>query len=188
MDGFFEEIGENNIKNIIVDLRNNGGGNSVVTEYFAAYIKNLDLENLKGQYSKVEVRAGDKVITFSSKFDFDDSIGQGLADSLRKNSYLFDGKIYIATSNITFSSAMNFATFFSDNNLATIVGEVPGNSPTCFGDNSPTFKTPNSQISFNTTYKKFYRTDPTKDPDRLIPDVQVEAKNAITRIYELMKN
>lgn len=89
---------------------------------------------------------------------------------------------------MTFSSAMLFARDFSDNRLATIVGEVPGNSPTCFGSvfNQKCF-TPNSKLIFKTTYKKFYRTDSTKDPNRLIPDIAVSAKESLSEVYKIIQ-
>ena len=44
-----------------------------------------------------------------------------------------------------------------------------------------------ARINFHTIFKKFYRKDLSKDPDRLIPDVQVKAEDAIKKIHELIK-
>ena len=108
--------------------------------------------------------------------------------NLQANKNLFEGRVFILTSNLTFSSAMLFALDFSDNNLAIIVGEVPGNSPTSFGAvRSQGLETPNSKLKVRTTTKKFYRPDTTKDQDRLIPDVQVPAKDALNKVYELIE-
>ena len=101
---------------------------------------------------------------------------------------LFDGNFYILTSNLTFSSGLIFAYYFSDNNLATVIGEVPGNSPECFGDCTEDFSLPNSHVIFHTTFKKFYRPDPTKDPVRLTPNIQVNAEEALKEVYKLISS
>ena len=49
-----------------------------------------------------------------------------------------------------------------------------------------TFELPNSKLHFWTTFKRWYRIDGSKNPDRLIPDVEVPAKDAINKIYEIL--
>lgn len=177
---FFTEVKNKNLKNIVIDLRNNNGGDSKVTNEFAAYIKNLPT-TIKG--FRIYTRENDKLIYY-------DGIYKLTAEDikLRNTLPLYDGNIYILTSHATFSSGMWFATIFSDNNLAKIVGEVPGNSPTSFGDITEIYITPNAKLMFNTSFKKFYRPDETKDGTRLIPDVEVPAKDALNKVYEIIKN
>lgn len=178
VDKFFADIAANNIKNVIIDLRKNTGGDSRVAEYFAIYLKNL--ENIK--IGKFEERIDDRIQTFQIKYTSEE------LKNFQADRNLFSGNIFILTSNVTFSSAMLFARDFSDNNLATLVGEIPGNSPTSFGDiSNHKYYTPNSKLGFNTTYKKFYRPDNTKDTNKLIPDVQVTAKDALNKVYEIIK-
>lgn len=175
---FFTEVKNKNLKNIVVDLRNNNGGTSRVINEFAAYIKNLPT-TIKG--FRRHIRANNKLI-------YEDGIYKLTKEDVkwRKNLPLYDGKIYVLTSHATFSSGMWFATIFSDNHLAKIVGEVPGNSPTGFGDTTEIYTTPNAKLMFNTSFKKFYRPDETKDGKRLIPDVQVPAKDALNKVYEII--
>ena len=165
-------------QNVIVDLRRNVGGSNRVTYYFARYLKNL--ENIKMR--KYEERIGDKIKTFQIKYTSDE------LKEFQADRNLFSGKVFILTSNVTFSSGMLFARDFSDNNLATLVGEIPGNSPMSFGDIlNHRYYTPNSKLGFNTTYKKLYRPDSTKDPNKLVPDVQVSAKDALNKVYEIIE-
>ena len=175
---FFTEVKNKNLKNIVIDLRNNNGGDSKVINEFAAYIKNLPT-TIKGFRSYT--REKDKLV-------YNDGIYK-LTDEnikLRNTLPLYDGNIYILTSHATFSSGMWFATVFSDNNLAKIVGEVPGCSPTAFGNVTEIYTTPNAKLMFNTSFEKFYRPDETKDGTRLIPDVQVPAKDALNKVYEII--
>lgn len=178
VDKFFADIASNKVKNVVVDLRRNTGGSSTVANYFARYLKNL--ENIA--MGKCEIRTGNEIQTFKTEYTLYD------LKNFQADRNLFDGKVFILTSNVTFSSAMLFAREFSDNNLATIVGEVPGNSPTHFGDiSNHKHETPNSKLKFYTTFKKFYRLDTAKDQDRLIPDVQVPAKDALNKAYEIIE-
>lgn len=181
LKNFFCEVHENNIENIVVDLRKNCGGNSSVQNYFAACLKNFNYDEVKKFIA--DVRKGDTINLHVSYEGDKDAVNE-----FRKSIELFDGNVFILTSHATFSSGMQFATFFSDNNWAKIVGEVPGNSPTSFGDLTQWYTLPNSKLCFQTCFKKFYRPDPTKNPDRLIPDVEVSAKYALEKVYEIIES
>ena len=183
---FFTEIKENHIKNVVLDLRKNSGGDSRVGNLFASYLKNADTftEGAK------DVRIGDELKHYDSRIY---KISENSQDKA-----FYDGNLFVLTSHGTFSSAMLVATQIQDSNLGVIVGEVPGNSPTRFGnlvltedDNGKVtpkyFKMPNSQLTFTTTFKKFYRPDSTKNNSRLIPNVQVPAKDALCKVYEIIQ-
>lgn len=179
VDKFFEDVATKDVKNIVVDLRKNGGGTSNVTAYFASYIKNIPTYKT----CSYDIRRGNTLEHVKSITYKESDI-----QKFKSNKNLFDGGIFIATSNRTFSSALLFAEEFSDNNLATIVGEVPGTSPVHYGHLvDETFELPNSKLHFWTTFKRWYRVDESKNPERLIPDVEVPAKDAINKIYEILK-
>ncbi len=175
---FFTEVKNKNLKNIVVDVRNNSGGQSKVIDEFTKYIKNLPpiIKDFR-EYA----RKNDKLVykDYSYKLTEEDI-------KLRNTLPLYDGNIYILTSHATFSSGMWFAAIFSDNNLAKIVGEVPGISPEGFGEVTEAYVTPNAKLKFSTSQNKFYRPDETKDGKKLIPDVQVPAKDALNKVYEII--
>lgn len=54
--------------------------------------------------------------------------------------------------------------------------EISGNSPTCYGNCTSEFKTPNSDITFHTTFKKFYRADEKANQEWVIPNIKVDSK------------
>ncbi|MBQ2671394.1 MAG: hypothetical protein IJG00_01080 [Clostridia bacterium] len=185
---FYKEVSNKKIKNIAIDLRKNVGGNSAVVRLFALGLKKLEKFCSFGAC----VRDGNKILKRDSvvidKNDIEEFRTYYLGENYDKN-ILFDGNVFLLTSHATFSSGLWFATIFSDNNLAKVVGEIPGNSPESFGDTSgKVFCTPNSKLKFCTTFKKFYRPDKSKDGTRLIPDVQVPAKDALNKVYEIIKN
>lgn len=187
LGSFFKEISDKKIKNIAIDLRKNVGGDGSVV-IFALGLKKF----IKAQFGRYDIRTGDEILKVNSQVFSKDDIEKFRAEYLGKNynkSGLFDGEVFILTSHRTFSSAMLFATMFSDNNLGTIVGEIPGNSPESFGQVlDDVFRTRSSKLRFTITSRKLYRPDETKDGTRLIPDVQVPAKDALNKVYEIIKN
>ncbi len=182
---FLKEISEKKIKNIAIDLRKNVGGDSQVVQAFALALKRLS--GLKA--IEYDIRDGNSLLKGSCYLN-KNYVDRCRIECLGKNynrNILFDGNLFLLTSHQTFSSGLLFAEIFQDNDLGTIVGEVPGNSPEHFGNlTSVDFKTPHSQLNFKTTFKKFYRIDKSKSRVKLIPDIQTPAKNALNKVYEII--
>lgn len=176
LSDFFREVREKDIQRVAVDLRNNGGGNSDVIIEFMKYI-DVDSYYLFGG---VDVRQGNGIInnspspTANRKSEYAFSL---YSNEREGDGYVYNGRLYALTSNYTFSSAMDFAVVISDNGLGKIVGEIPGNMPTCYGDKL-SFQTPYSKLICGVSYKKFYRIDRSKDDSPLIPDIEVPAEEA----------
>ncbi len=169
LQNFFTAVGEQGIHSVIVDLRDNPGGNSLVANEFLRY---LPPENYLSGSS--DVRIGP--VLWKNK------------PQNQKNQQLtpiFPGDVYVLTGTDTFSSAMDFAALISDNKLGTIIGEIPGNMPSSFGD-ILRFQTPNARLIFTVSYKYFVRPDPSKSDLPLIPDVQIPAENALEEAIRLI--
>ncbi len=161
LESFFKEVSEKKADIVVVDLRNNGGGSSYVINEFMKYI---DVDSYY-TFGGVDMRW--KGLLIKNKAEPTEN---------KKGNYVFSGKLYALTSNYTFSSAMDFAVTISDNGIGKIVGEIPGNMPTCYGDKL-TFQTPNSGLLCSVSYKKFYRVDRSKDDIPLIPDIEVDSND-----------
>ncbi len=168
---FFGEVKDNNIENVAVDLRNNGGGTTEVINEFLRYINISDYKLFGG----VDIRYGGNLISYR--------------DEIRSNKHVedaFDGNIYVLTSNYTFSSAMDFATVIQDNGIGKVIGETPGNMPTAYGDKLG-FQLPESKLVLSVSYKKFYRVDINKSIEPLIPDYATDAETAEEKLVEYIK-
>lgn len=166
---FFDEVKDNDIRTVAVDLRENGGGNSLVINEFLRYV-DVDEYTIFGG---TDERCGNKLKNWSAE-----------REKNKKTDNAFDGELYALTSNFTFSSGMNFAVAIADNNIGKIIGEIPGNLPGHYGDKL-SFQCPNSGLIVSVSYKKFHRADSTKDDQPLIPDVIVEAEKAVEALYEI---
>lgn len=157
----FTEIKEKGIENVCVDLRNNGGGNSLVTEEFLKY---CDVDEFKGWPS--EVRKNWYMIH-----------NTGSVHKNHKNKkLLFEGDIYLLTSHDTYSAAKDFAMVIKDNGIGKIVGEASGNNPNSYGD-SVHYLLPNSNILLSISYKKWYRID--YKEGFIEPDIPCESGEAL---------
>lgn len=166
---FFTEVKEKKVQKIAVDLRQNGGGNSQVINEFMRY---MDVDRYF-VFGGSAVRAGDRLRQY-----------EATAQKNKQLQPVFSGEVYVLTSHYTFSSAMDFATVIQDNGIGKVIGETPGNMPTCYGDKVHG-QPPHSGLLCSISYKKFYRPDRTKDALPLIPDMETDAENALEVFYTL---
>lgn len=166
---FFKEVEDRQIENVIVDLRWNGGGSSLVGDEFLKY---LDVDGYYGWAS--EIRYGNYL--FHSKRAYVKN---------RKKQPLFDGKVYVLTNLHTYSSAMDFAMLIGDNDLGELVGEASGNLPSAYGD-VLRFTTPHSKLSFLVSYKRWHRIDPSREGEPLTPDYPCRSEEALKKAMELI--
>jgi hypothetical protein len=159
----FTDVKLNNINNVAVDLRHNGGGSSLVANEFIRY---LNIDNYK-------------VGTYIWRLG---KINKHFDDDIHKNDkiidLLFDGNLYVLTSEGTFSSAMLFACYIKDNGLGLVIGEAPGNTPTGYGEIAY-FEMPNSALYSSISTKSFTRADEETDDIVVTPDIPCDAKDAL---------
>ncbi len=104
---------------MVADIRDNGGGNSNVVNEFMRY---LPIETY--QIGSNRWRFGMFMIPS----------GAGIQKNVPYTDLLFAGDVYLLTSAESFSSAMIFAEYIKDNQVGTIIGEAPGNTPSGYGD------------------------------------------------------
>lgn len=161
LDDFFRRAADNNINHIILDLSDNMGGNSMVTQEFLKYL-NVDTY----RFYDVSVRKpyGEIEHTLSRNEVFKNE---------KVKQYLYNGKVSCLVSNTTFSSARIFAAVLKDNNIVNIIGEHTGGMPTSYGAPSR-FETPNLKIKFRVSARIFKRPNNLKDEEEsLVQDIYI---------------
>ena len=169
-DAFFEQVRASACDSVIVDLRANGGGNSLCADEFIRY---LDVDGYYGWPS--HVRMGNILIKNKKSFTRNNKLGAG-----------FSGDLYVLTDTRTFSAAMDFAMLIEDNGLGTLIGEAPGNLPDSYGD-TLSFAAPNSGLRYTVSHKRWFRIDETKAGRPIEPDVPCASAEAMDRAYELIE-
>lgn len=164
----FTEIKETGIHNVAVDLRTNGGGNSLVADEFIRYL-DVDTWNT-GSY---EWRFG----------WFKIPSGNSTTENKRYHDLTFTGNVYVLTSANSFSSAMLFPQYIKDNHMGTIIGEAPGNTPNGYGDIAM-FRLPNSQLFMQISTKEFFRIDENNPNNLIEPDIPCASDDVMEVLYE----
>jgi hypothetical protein len=163
LETFFLDVKHNEIENIIIDLRENGGGASKCANAFISY---LDINGYINYGSEIRHR-------------FINLSYQPKQVKINENHNLsFKGNLYALTSRKTFSSAAMFATLLNDNNLAYLIGEPIGNEPSMYGD-MLNYQMPYSKLGFSTTYKRFIRPNQVMHEHTIYPNHVVIAQEAL---------
>lgn len=167
---FFTEVIEKNIDNVVVDLRDNYGGNSGVADEFIMYLDYDTYKTPSGCW-----RLG----PYTMHWDADEQ------NIKHYDEMLFGGNVYVLTSSNTFSAACDFATMISDNGFGAVVGEACGNMPASYGE-AAVFQTPNSLMSFQVSTKYFGRIDESKADQPLIPDIECSSEEALNVVIDII--
>ena len=169
VEEFFHAVKDNHIQKVVIDVRENIGGNSGVID---AFLRQLPVDSYTAygatiKYSKLAAeRAGMRKTKGTSTHS-------PSTRRVKKVENPFKGDVFILTGNQTFSSGNWIAVIFYDNKLGTIVGEPTGNAPSSYGD-VLRFQLPNTGFLLRVSYKYFTRPDPSNDPaDALYPHITI---------------
>lgn len=172
LEEFFTQVKENKIRNIAVDLRNNGGGSSFVANEFIRYLNVDGAEDYTSYYRIKNINGKSPFHKINNK---------------KINNLIYEGDMYVLTSPVTFSSAMNFSVLLQDNGLAKVIGQPSGNKPSQYGE-VVTFLMPNTKLYFNSSIAYFERPNKElKDELYQEPDYYIESDKAIEKLHEIIK-
>jgi hypothetical protein len=190
----FQNIKDHNIEKLVIDIRNNGGGNYLLGEKLINYISTKHYKLV----SKQEIKASKQTKKYIKKmqapcflcnlpvenFDKitnkvwdtrDGELTTVIFDDVTPDAknLKFKGKLYIATGPFTYSSAAVFANAASQYNLGILVGEETGGLGVFYSDPYK-FRLPNTKLDVGISYRKFYLPDQSEKP--IYPDVKIENK------------
>lgn len=196
----FKEIENNNINNLILDLRNNTGGDERTGKQLIWYLardKKIDgftdfsyISDYLKQVMKVDYKKDNKL--YLKKYGTKLPYGEiNITKKLYNNPYFYDitkenspfildksikkfnGNIYVLIGNWTFSAAQVLATTMYDNNIGIFVGSPTGNKPTGQTGSSG-LKLPYSKSLINLSIGYMERPDTSKNElDALYPDFNI---------------
>jgi C-terminal processing protease CtpA/Prc len=171
LERFFRAVHDQKIGRVAVDLRENSGGDSRVTDEFLEYV-DVDECACFGADVRLSKAVADKYPGQSSGV-VRSKPGRH-ANPRHDDPPPYKGKIDVLVGPKTFSSGNWFALVVQDGKLGRVVGEPTGNAPSSCGDIVP-FTLPKSALTFSLSHKRWIRPDPTRDPaDSVVPDVIVK--------------
>lgn len=206
LDSVFTIVHQQGISNLIIDIRNNSGGNSILGDELFQYIspapfqqfgktttkysrqrKELyDLYREKGFFSHMDDSAYNQLFSYPPGSLITDNDTSKIA--LRKNPLRFTGNVYLLTSINTFSSATDFAWCFKYFEMGTIVGAETGGYIVCFGD-LINVSLPISGLELFISHQEFYGYGATENERHGVkPDYAVAPGDALEFTLDLIKN
>lgn len=121
---FFTTVENQEIQNVIIDIRNNGGGDPMVSSDLFSYI---------AEYSQPY---------FAPESP---NYYPGLKSNVPLKEPHFNGNLYVLINGMSFSTSGHFSALVKSQGIATFIGEESGGSYTC-SDNSTQFRLSNTGI------------------------------------------
>lgn len=176
LNSTFSKIKQKNIDNIIIDLRENSGGNTDLSEELMQYISPVSFRSFDTSYFKVseELIRAYSFLKDTSKYKSGSiRVYPKELIPLRENELRFKGKSYILTSAYTFSTALDFTAMIRCFKVGKIIGSETGGRTVSFG--SPhNFLLPETGIEMKVSCKKFINACGVESKRGLIPDQVIE--------------
>lgn len=183
----FREIREKQVGHLIIDIRQNGGGNSSLGDELFQYISPVPFV----QFEKGTLRVTSQIKPYlpeeASKIpDGELYTYYNTPMPLRENEDRFTGKVYLLTSGASYSSAGSFPWAFRKFGMGTIIGEESGTPGVTFG-NPVTLTLPFTKIKYTPTTTKYYLWDYEGNEDRgVVPDYEVPVPEALNFAIRLI--
>lgn len=188
-DSMFTTLRKRGIRDLIIDIRENGGGASTVGDILLQYFTPkpfIQMEKVLIRITPTTRRLmwyGDMTpgiyyhVTPEDKFHKPLSPEEGF----------YDGKVWLLTSNKTFSSAGSFAWAAQVFGASTLVGETTGGMNVAYGDVLG-YNLPVSGITCGISYKRFWKHNADEnDIHGAIPEYQVPKEEAMMKALQLIR-
>ncbi len=191
----FTEIKEAGVKNLIIDLRGNSGGQSSLADDLCSYLT----EKPFNHFVRVDVKVSRQIRKYYSAVckhlasfpmsllparfihgePWKKSVGE-IVSSFDEPGYPnetdlhFTGRVLALTDSFTASAASDLAVVLKDNGIGKTVGKDTGGFASSYGD-SYLFSLPNTFLQCRVSHKFFVRPSGDETPGPVVPDYPVEA-------------
>lgn len=185
IDSAFTDFQRKGTENLIIDLRNNPGGDNSFSDYMIAYFASKPFsiasefriktsQITKDFWKEIDIPEVQEIkeqilsLENGSSFDVDISIVEPHDDSKR-----FKGNVYVLINRYSYSNAAMVSAIIQDYNFGVIIGEETAEEVTSFGA-MHTFKLPNTKLT--AVYPKSFSVRPNGDntPRGVVPDYLVD--------------
>lgn len=206
-DSIFKIISKDSINKLIIDIRDNPGGNSKLADYLLSNIYNKPYKGSSKILIKRSQQYGDFMKGYFSWWfrpfvksiknlrDYYNTPINGVYENIKgsKNPlnvpHRFSGDVYLLMNSHTRSTALGFATVFKDYKIGKIIGEETNSEVNEFGDICP-FDLPNSRLWVWCSTKRYIRPSGEMTKGGLKPDIYIKDSNADILNYtrELINN
>lgn len=190
-DSMFVTLRERGIRNLIIDLRNNGGGNSTVGDVFLRYISPQPFQQMGKSLVRVTPTTARLIgndLTAPGWYFYNAEASDKLIRPLTKEEGHYEGNVYLLISHHTFSSAGSFAWAFKHFGMGTVIGEESGGMNVSFGD-ILSYKLPVSNLNCTISFKRFWQYGASEENIHgTLPDYEVDQAEALDVALKLIKS
>ncbi len=189
-DLMMNDMKSHGIRKLIIDIRENGGGNSQVGDVLLRYIsprpfRQMDKTVVKR--SPLAMKLTGQQANYPSYTYYKMTDKQDITPLTEEEGH-FDGEVIVLTSNKTFSAASSFAQAFKHYQMGKTVGEETGGMTVTFGD-IVYWSMPVSGIMCSISWKRFWHAGgDEKNIHGTLPDIEVSADNAMETAKAILKN
>ena len=184
IDSSFAEINKRELPNLIIDLRNNLGGDNSFSDYLVSYLADQPFH----WYSDFSLKTS-AILKSHVREKYD--INEPFWKSVMRNEdgkiypYEFDeyqpqpkekrytGQVYVLVNRQSHSMSAVVAAQFQDYQLATIVGEETGDFPSLYASQY-SYKLPNTAIEVKLSKGHIVRVNGSIKPEGVIPDIYIK--------------
>ncbi|MBO9658159.1 MAG: hypothetical protein J7527_04980, partial [Chitinophagaceae bacterium] len=187
-DSLFTLARKDSVKQVVIDVSRNTGGNSALGDF-------LIKQFYTGEYLSYRMnwKRSDEYLNLIRSWGIKNEEYEKLKPGEMMHSGPdtpwmkgvkdpFKGKVYIMIGSGTFSSAIMFATIIKDSKLAKLIGEEPEEGhPTHFGEMYGT-ELPNTNFVLRFGVKEWIRPLGKEAGNRLIPDISIPLNRPIEEI------
>lgn len=187
LENSFKDMKDKNAQNLIIDIRDNTGGNMTLGTYLLSHLTSKPFRVVGSDIQNISPKAIEAIknnfdnwghtttyledgnlLEIKSAYSEPFYIRKGrhesndIAESRRyEPEEIFDGDIYVLIGPKTYSSGVMFAAVIKDYKLGTIIGEETGGVAGGY-TNTTKFYLPNSNISYSVSHEYFTR--PSDEP------------------------
>ena len=184
IDSAFSAINKKAPKNLIVDLRNNAGGNNSFSDYLISYFANKPFQwnsrfSLKtSKYLKQNTRKNNdttnayfqEILKHKNGEVFPYYFEEMQAQESQKR---FEGNVFTLINRQTYSQAAVAASLIQDYQFATLVGEETGDFPTLYASLF-TVELPQTRIPVKIPKGYIVRVNKSEKPEGVIPEFYIK--------------
>lgn len=168
----FATLKRENIEHLIIDIRDNTGGNTDTATELASYLAKAPFQLVSHMTERLNE---DNRGWFGYKGSVGEVIRTPWTDKVKPKAVdkRFNGNVYVLISPVTYSAAIVFATTVQDNQMALLAGEPTGGfaNQTAQGN---LFNLPHSQLRAYVATRMLVRPSGASGAAPVIPDIAVK--------------
>ncbi len=179
VDESFAQIKALNIHSLIIDIRNNPGGNTDNVAYLSRFVANKPFKLVSALQEKLNKEN-------RGWFNYKGELGEIIDtdwdewETPINEDDRFTGNVYLLTGSVSYSAAIVFATTLKDNDFATLVGQPTQGFANQSGQGN-LFNLPHSELRAYITTRLLVRPSGELTQQGVQPHYEVEPGNSITQ-------